>query len=406
MAASAYRQLVTWWPVLLLGWTTIGAYGVAFYSFGVLIEPIHLDTGWSRGVLSAAFSVSALAGAVGASIAGRSIDRFGGAPALIGSTVLGGGLLYLAAEAETPTIFLLTWGAGSGLVSAGAFYNVTMPMTARRYPDRRPLAFSMLTFVGGFASPIYFPLTAFFVDEWGWRVAIQLLGATLPLTVLPAAFLRRGGEGAASGSEDENEQASGYASVREAYRSRRVLQMLAIFALSGTAFTALQVHQVPIMTATGMTLAAAASAAGIRGLLSLPGRALLAVLVGRLGVLRALVSVQGAMALGIVALLAAGPVALIATYVLLTGLAFGTITPLNGLYAIEVYGERKMGTLLGVQRIVVGPAAAIGPILVGISADANGSYAIGMAAMLATSVAAVLLLATMPPAARNVAPEG
>ena len=399
MVASALRQLVIWWPVLLLGWTTIGAYGVGFYAFGVLIEPIHLDTGWSRGVLSAAFSVSALAGAVGAPIAGRSIDRFGGAPALVGATFLGGGLLYLAAEAQTEAMFVLTWGAGSGLISAGAFYNVTMPMTARRYPRQRPLAFSVLTFVGGLASPIYFPLTAFFISQWGWRVAIQLLVATLPLTVLPAAFLRRNDEGATGGSEGDDEQTKGYASVGEAYRSRRVLQMLATFALGATAFTALQVHQVPIMTATGMTLGAAASAAAIRGLLSLPGRALLAVLVSRLGILRALVSVQGAMALGIVALLAAGPFALVATYVLLTGLAFGTITPLNGLYAIEVYGERRMGTLLGVQRLVVGPAAALGPILVGLSADASGDYAAGLAAMLVATVAAVLLLATMPSAA-------
>jgi MFS family permease len=399
MVASALRQLVIWLPMLLLGWTTIGAYGVGFYAFGVLIEPIHLDTGWSRGVLSAAFSVSALAGAVGAPIAGRSIDRFGGAPALVGATFLGGGLLYLAAEAQTETMFVLAWGAGSGLISAGAFYNVTMPMTASRYPQQRPLAFSVLTFVGGLASPIYFPLTAFFISQWGWRVATQLLVATLPLTVLPAAFLRRGGEGAATGSEDGDEQTRGYASVGEAYRSRRVLQMLATFALGAMAFTALQVHQVPIMTATGMTLGAAASAAAIRGLLSLPGRALLSVLVGRLGILRALVSVQGAMALGIVALLAAGPFALVATYVLLTGLAFGTITPLNGLYAIEVYGERRMGTLLGLQRLVVGPAAALGPILVGLSADASGNYAAGMAAMLVATVAAVLLLATMPSAA-------
>lgn len=398
MAASARRQLATWWPVLLLGWATIGAYGVAFYAFGVLIEPIHQDTGWSRGVLSAAFSVSALAGAVGAPIAGRSIDRFGGAPALVGATLLGGGFLYLAAAAQTQAMFVATWGAGSGLVSAGAFYNVTMPLTARRYPGRRPLAFSVLTFVGGLASPIYFPLTAFFVGRWGWRVAVQLLVATLPLTVLPAAFLRsRPGDGADEG-EDGGEQPSGFASAGEAYRSRRVLQMLAIFALSGTAFAALQVHQVSVMTAAGMTLGAAASAAALRGLLSLPGRALLAVLVGRLGVLRALISTQAAMALGIVALLAAGPFTLIAIYVLLTGLAFGMITPLNGLFAIEVYGERRMGTLLGVQHLVVGPAAALGPILVGVSADATGDYRLGMAAMLAVTVSTVLLMATMPAA--------
>ncbi|MEE8422730.1 MAG: MFS transporter [Dehalococcoidia bacterium] len=390
------RRWLTWWPVLLLGWATIGAYGVAFYSFGVLIEAIHLDTGWSRGALSTAFSISAIAGATGSLLAGRSIDRFGGAPALVVAVVAGGGLLLVAAEAGSEVVFVATWGAGSGIVSAGAFYNVTMPLTARRYPDRRPLAFSVLTFVGGLASPIYFPLTAFFVDQWGWRVAIQLLVATLPLTLLPAAFMRTRSTRVADDTDQPATEAPGFASVREALRSRRVLQMLAMFLLGGIAFSALQVHQVPVMTAAGISLAAAASAAAIRGILSLPGRALIAVLVGRLGLLPSLIAINGAMTIGIVALMGAGAVSLIAVYVLLTGLAFGMYAPLTNLYAIEVYGERRMGTLLGMQRAVVGPAAALGPILVGVSADATGGYGLGLAGMFATSLAALALMATMP----------
>ncbi len=390
------RRWLTWWPVLLLGWATIGAYGVAFYSFGVLIEAIHLDTGWSRGALSTAFSISAIAGATGSLLAGRSIDRFGGAPALVVAVVAGGGLLLVAAEAGSEVVFVATWGAGSGIVSAGAFYNVTMPLTARRYPDRRPLAFSVLTFVGGLASPIYFPLTAFFVDQWGWRVAIQLLVATLPLTLLPAAFMRTRSTRVADDADQPATEAPGFASVREALRSRRVLQMLAMFLLGGIAFSALQVHQVPVMTAAGISLAAAASAAAIRGILSLPGRALIAVLVGRLGLLPSLIAINGAMTIGIVALMGAGAVSLIAVYVLLTGLAFGMYAPLTNLYAIEVYGERRMGTLLGMQRAVVGPAAALGPILVGVSADATGGYGLGLAGMFATSLAALALMATMP----------
>ena len=96
-ASIRIRSWAAWWPVLLLGWATIGAYGVAFYSFGVLIEVIHLDTGWSLGALSTAFSISSVAGAAGSVAAGRSVDRFGGAPSLVVAIVAGGGLLLVAA---------------------------------------------------------------------------------------------------------------------------------------------------------------------------------------------------------------------------------------------------------------------------------------------------------------------
>ncbi len=395
------EQIVTWWPVILLGWATIGAYGVAFYSFGLLIEPIHDDTGWSRGALSSAFSISALAGAAGAPLAGRSVDRFGGAPALVTAVVVGGGLMLVAAEATDARLFVAAWGAGTGIVGAGAFYTVTMPITARRYPRDRALAFSVLTFLGGLASPIYFPLAAVFVEWWGWRTAVQVLVATLPLTLLPAAFVRTRGPADGDDDDEPSMQAQGFATVREAYHSRRVLQMIGIFLLGGMAFTALQVHQVSVMTAAGMSLGAAATAAALRGFLSLPGRALLAILVGHLGLLRTLLATNVAMAAGIIALLAAGPVSLIATYVLLTGLAFGMITPLNGLFAIDVYGERQMGTLLGLQRLVIGPAAALGPIIVGVSADASGGYGVGLVVMFVAAAGAIALLVTMPAASSD-----
>jgi hypothetical protein len=155
------------------------------------------------------------------------------------------------------------------------------------------------------------------------------------------------------------------------------------------------------MTAAGMSLGAAATAAALRGFLSLPGRALLAILVGHLGLLRTLLATNVAMAAGIIALLAAGPVSLIATYVLLTGLAFGMITPLNGLFAIDVYGERQMGTLLGLQRLVIGPAAALGPIIVGVSADASGGYGVGLVVMFVAAAGAIALLVTMPAASSD-----
>ena len=98
-AAHRMRQIREWWAAALLGWAAIGAYGVGLYAFGVLIEPIHRDTLWSRGALSAAFSIGAFGAAAGSAVAGRALDRFGGAPVLGSAVLLGTVLLFVAASA-------------------------------------------------------------------------------------------------------------------------------------------------------------------------------------------------------------------------------------------------------------------------------------------------------------------
>jgi MFS family permease len=168
---------------------------------------------------------------------------------------------------------------------------------------------------------------------------------------------------------------------------------------SGLAYSSLQVHQVSAMVAVGLSLSAAATATAIRGLLSLPGRAVLAVAVGRLGVAGSLLGVHVLMLTGTAALALAGPLWLLAGYILLSGLAYGMQAPLSNLYAIEVYGERRMGTLLGVQRLIVGVGSASGPVLLGLVADATGGYRVGLIGVIGLAAAAIALMLTMPPSA-------
>ncbi len=189
LSGRSGRWIRRWWPVLLLGWATIGSYGVAFYSFGVLIEAIRLDTGWPRGAIAGAYSISVAVGAIASPLAGAALDRMGGRPVLIAATVVGGALLLAASFAEHLAVFAGAWGLGAGAVSAGAFYSVTMPLTARHYPADRAAAFALLTVVGGLSSPIYLPLVGAIVDAWGWRVGLRVLVISLPITVLPAAAI-------------------------------------------------------------------------------------------------------------------------------------------------------------------------------------------------------------------------
>ncbi len=385
------QAVLKWWPAALLGLTAIGAYGLALYAFSIFIEPIKAETGWSNGALSGAYSLGLLVAGLSAVLAGRILDWVGHRPVMLGSLVIGSGLLWAASSAHSLTVFVLTWGMGAGVIGAGLHYNLTMAVTARLFNEDRARAFAVLTFIGGLASPIYFPLTGFMIEEWGWRITLRILVALLYVCVLPAAFLIRGDRTRANidkGSEGE----SGFSSLKEAFGEPRVRRMLAAFSLMLGATAAIQVHHVPAMQAAGLSLSAAAIMASIRGILSLPGRAMLSPIVNLAGVRGAILIVYAAMVLGLLALMAAGPFVFVAGFAVITGLAFGTILPLHGLYAAQIFGAQRIGTLMGAQTTIVGLFAALGPVIMGQTIDITGGYTLLLAACAALTGLAMLTL--------------
>jgi MFS family permease len=393
----------TWWRVVLLGVLTVGSYGIAVYSFGVIISPVHEQTGWSVGSLSAAFTLLSVIGGVASLGSGWMLDRFGARPIMIGSLVAGSGCLLAAASAETAWQFVLAWGAGGGIISAGLFYNVTMAVTTRLYPEQRVRAFAILTFVGGFAAVIYFPLAGLLVDLLEWRMALRVLVVLMALHVLPAAILISGGGASRSATGPHHGHAASvqHGSVLRAFRTREVLQMVAMFSLAAMAFGAIQVHHVPAMEAAGISLGAATTIASVRGLLSLPGRAFMEPVVRRLGVTGAIGAVYLLMAAGTLPLVMSGNLAWPLVFMLVTGLVFGTISPLHGLYAAEVFGERRIGTLMGMQSLVVSLVSATGPVLLGLTVDVTGGYEVEIVLTAALFAAAFGLLTLRPRAATN-----
>ncbi len=395
---SAVSVARHWRDAVLLGFLTVGAYGVSVYASGVLIEPVHDDTGWSVGWISAAFTVSGLAGGMGALGSGWLLDRIGARPVLLGSLLPGAALLLLASIARNALVFVVAWGLGGGLISAGLFYNITMALTARLYPGDRVRAFAVLTFVGGFAAVIYFPLAGVLVDQFGWRTATRALVVLMVAHVLPALAIRGGAAPAGAAATPLRGDLAG---IGDALRSRQVVLMIGMFSLAAMAFGAIQVHHVPAMTAAGVSLGTATALASVRGFLSLPGRVLMEPAVRRTGVLGTLGGVYALMAIGSLPLAFGRGLGWLLVFTFSTGIAFGALSPLHGLRAAEVYGERRIGTLMGFQSLVVSLVSAMGPLLLGLTVDATGGYrlAILLSCGLFAAALALLLMARGQPAA-------
>lgn len=391
------RLARTWWPVVMLGLTTIGAYGVAFYSFGVLIGPIVADTGWSLTQVAGAFSVGALGAGGVALVSGRVLDRTGSRPVLWGGLITGLVMFLLASYARTSLEFLVAWGIGAAAVGGGLFYNVTMPVAARLFPERRATAFSVLTLIGAFASPIFFPAASAMLDAWGWRVTLRVLAGVMTVLVLPAALTVAAPSGVAQARES-HERRTG---LVEALRSIPVAGTIATFAMVGMASTAVIVHQVPAVQAAGLSLAAASGLAGARGLLQIPGRLVLTVLTRWWGTSGALALSYVVAAIGAWALFAAGPFALVLVFVVASGLSLGVILPLQGMFAAEVYPGEHLGTISGVQQVAGSVAGAAGPWLTSLAVDETGSYRLALGVVGGLQLAALVSILALDRARRR-----
>ena len=396
MLARLFGWVRVWRPALLLGILTIGSYGLVLYGFGIIVGPIQEDEGWSSGATNAAFMASYLLGAGASIVSGRVLDTIGPRPVLLVGLIAGTTLLVGASFAEGIELFILLWALGGAITIAGLFYNVTMPITARLYPERQVQAMTVLVTTGGFSSVVFLPLTGLLTDELGWRWAVRILLALAAALVIPALLTVRRLPplpAASAGNAPADAPRAGYGGVREALRSREVLLMLAMVGVSSFALGALLNHFVPAATAAGLSITASGFLTGLRGFLSIPGRALIGPMASLLGLRPALGVGYATMLLGTLALLAAGPLFWIYLSAVIAGLVWGQTMPLQGLIASDIFGLRRIGTLMALQTAIGNVALAVGPFAAGLLLDAlNDDYQPVLAAIAVVNFLALLLL--------------
>lgn len=163
------------------------------------------------------------------------------------------------------------------------------------------------------------------------------------------------------------------------------------------------------MAAAGLSLTTAASFAGVRGFFQIPGRLLLRPLTRRFSTPAAIALCYAGAASAALALFVAtfGVSAyLVAAYFcVLGGMSLGMLSPLNGLYQAEVFGDERLGTLSGVAVIVGSTAAALGGLMAGFLVQLTGGYEATLSTVAILYVVAVFLLIRTTRGEQTVAAE-
>lgn len=356
--------------VAVLGLITIAVYGSWFYAFGVLLDPIIADTGWSEPAVAAVFSSSSVIAGFGALAGGWLLDWLGSRLVFTTAAILGGGALFVAAGAATPGLFAVSGAVGGGVLASLGFYHVTQTVAVRVSPGTEDRSIAVLTIWGAFASAIYIPLTAWLVTGLDWRATLRLLALSTVVTLLLGAlFIDTRARKSATRPRVSTDVG---ASLREG-RTRRFMVSQA---LAGISAGTILVYQVPAMTSAGLALGAASFWAGFRGFAQLGGRLPLMGIVRRVGVAGALRIAYASIAIGSVALAFSGSHVLAAIYAILAGFGIGAVSPLVGMHSKNVFGETSLGTAMGLVSLVFLLANAVGPVGAAWIAEVTGSRAI------------------------------
>ncbi len=380
----------------MLGIVTICAYGAWYYAFGVLLDPIRIDTGWRESTLTASFSAGIVMIGIGSLFGGRLLDALGPRLVFLIAGIVGGSLLAVASFATHPLVFLVASAGGLGVLGSLGFYHVTMTTVVRLNPASPARAIAVLTIWGALASAIYLPATAALVEGVGWRVTVRWLAGSATAAFLLAAIVLPSPEvvPAKSGGRPPLR-----AVVAAALAPGGPRAFAAAVSCGGVAMSTLLVYQVPTMTAIGLPAATAATFAGVRGFAQLGGRLPLGRLLDLLGVDRALVLAFFAIAVGGALLAVANDRPTALAFAVIAGFGIGAFSPLQGIKSQELFDGATLGATMGFYGSLMMLAGALGPGVTGVVAEATGErrWASVVIVLAALGASAAVIRSHRPP---------
>ena len=164
------------------------------HGFGLWLQPITQDQGWTRENFAFALAIQNLAWGVAGIFAGMLADRFGAFRVIVAGAVLYALGLVGMAYSPTPLLFALSAGVMIGVAQAGTTYAVIYGVIGRNVaPEKRSNAMGIAAAAGSFGQFLMVPTEGFLISTMGWQLALVLLGMAALLIVPLAWGLREPG---------------------------------------------------------------------------------------------------------------------------------------------------------------------------------------------------------------------
>lgn len=195
------RVYYGWWVLGSIVFALIVSEGISFGAFGLYVEPLEREFGWSRAAVSAGFSVAV--GTVGlfAPIVGRVIDTVGVRRMLFLAVPLCGGTFLLLATLSELWQWYLYLALNNATLAAIA-YIPAQSLAVRWFERRRAIAVSAIGASVWIGQLVMVPIIQAIITGASWKTAFLASSALLVAGYIAALILVRDDPGDGHGDRE------------------------------------------------------------------------------------------------------------------------------------------------------------------------------------------------------------
>jgi len=374
--------------------------GGTYYSFGVFFTPLLTEFGWTRAMMSGAFSLCIMLEGVLGIVMGRATDRWGPRMVLtLCGFLLGLGYLLMS-QISALWHFYLLYGVIIG-IGLGGLWVPPVSIVVRWFTKRRNMMTGIAvagTGIGGLITPL---LANWLISTYAWRLSYVILGSiVLVLIVLAAQFLKRDPAQVGQLPYGENgreihelQLGNSGLSLREAIYTKQLWLVSGLFFCFGFCVFTIMVHIVPHAIELGIPAASAANILAIIGGVSIAGKTIMGAATDRIGTRTGIIIGFILMFAALVWLVAVRELWMLYLFATIFAFGYATMVALMSPIIAELFGLSSVGILLGIVNFAATIGCAIGPVLAGWLFDINGSYQ--LAFLLSAAVGLIGLIITL-----------
>lgn len=343
------------------------------HGFGLWLQPITQELGWTRQSFALAIAIQNISWGVCGIFAGMAADRFGAFKILLfGAALYALGLLGMA-WSTTPLLFALTTGVLIGAAQSGTTYAVVYGVLGRQISaQKRSWAMGVTAAAGSFGQFLMVPVEGQLISRLGWQEALVTL-AVMVLLIIPLAFGLRE-PGFSAGTPVKRSQSVTDALV-EAFKYPSFQLLMAGYFVCGFQVVFIGVHMPSYLKDKGLSPQVASYALALIGLFNVFGT----YIAGSLGQkiakrkILAFIYLARSMAISLFLIVPISP-ATVYVFSAAMGMLWLSTVPVTNATIAQIFGVQHLSMLGGFVFFSHQIGSFMGVWLGGVLYDLTGSY--------------------------------